>query len=146
MKTKICVAVATIAMILFAGTVQAQTKPYTNGSVWDVTFIQIKPGMGDDYVASLKTTWKAMHEEGIKQGLILSYKILWGASANPDDWEMMLMEEYKSMAAMESAEDKWEAISKTVVGGDDAMKTLMQSRTPMREIYGSKMMREIHFK
>jgi len=32
--------------------------PYTQGTVWSLSFIRVVPGMGDDYLRSLGTTWK----------------------------------------------------------------------------------------
>jgi len=55
-----------------------------------VSFIKTNANMSEDYIKSLKTTWKAVHDEAIKQGLILSYKILVGTAANPEDWDIML--------------------------------------------------------
>ena len=78
--------------------------------------------------------------------MIVSYKILQGTAANPEDWDVMLMTEYKSMAAMEGQEEKWEAISKKVIGGEEAMKKLNESRVSMRTIYGGKLLREVVYK
>ena len=99
-----------------------------------------------DYLKNLKNNWKATHDEAVKQGLIVSYKILEGASANPEDWDIMLMTEYKSLSAMEGADEKWDAISKKIIGGEDAMKKLNESRVSMRTIYGGKLLREVVYK
>jgi len=86
-----------------------------------------------------------VHDEAIKQGLILSYKILEGTAANPEDWNIMLLAEYKNLASMAGTEDKWDAIEKKVVGNDDAQKKLNETRVNMRTIYGGKMLREVIF-
>ena len=31
----------------------ASTAPYTEGSVWEITMVHVKPGMGDDYLKGL---------------------------------------------------------------------------------------------
>jgi hypothetical protein len=41
--------------------------------------------MSTEYINSLKANWKLTHDEAVKQGLILSYKILAGDASNPDD-------------------------------------------------------------
>jgi len=124
----------------------AQTKMFKDGTVWDVSFIKVKPNMGLEYLNSLKTNWKAVNDEAIKQGLILSYKILAGDAANPEDWDIMLMVEYKNLGAMEGNDDKWDALRKTVLGGDDAMKATNQARVNVRDIYGGKILREVIYK
>src|ERR1039457_5225647 len=97
-------------VVLFTATTTtfAQDRGYKHGSVWSVGFIKTGPNMSMDYIKSLKTTWKAVADEAVKQGLILSYKILEGTAANPDDWNIMLMQEYKNMAAFDGNEDKWD--------------------------------------
>ncbi len=135
----------TVALLLAMSTsIFAQTtKAYKDGTVWSVTFVKLKANMGDEYLKGLKTTWNAVSAEGVKQGLLVSYKILQGSASNPDDFDVILMQEYKSLAAMEGNDDKWDAIEKKIVGGEDAMKTLNQNRVSMREIYGHKLMREV---
>jgi hypothetical protein len=118
MKTKILLLIVVLAFV-FSTNSFAQERTYKNGSAWTVAFVQVKNGMSLDYLNSLKTTWKAVQDEGIKQGLILSYKILEGTASNPDDWQIMLMVEYKNLAGMDGNEDKWDAIQKNVVGGEE---------------------------
>ena len=142
MKTKITFFIVVLA-IVFSLNSFAQDRTYKNGSAWAVSFIQVKNGMGGDYLNSLKTTWKAVQDEAIKQGLILSYKVLEGQASNPDDWQIMLMIEYKNLASMEGNEDKWDAISKKVVGSEEDQKKLREMRLNMRTMYGTKTMREI---
>ncbi len=124
----------------------AQVRSYKDGSVWAVSFVQVKNGNGIDYLNSLKTTWKAVQDEAIKQGLSLSYKILEGTAANPEDWQIMLMVEYKNLASMESNNEKWEAIQSKVVGSEADQKKLQEIRMNMRTIFGSKLVREVVYK
>ena len=114
MKTRILVLIFALTMVLTVNSF-AQERTFKQGSAWTVAFVQVKNGMGVDYINSLKTTWRAVQEEGIKQGLILSYKILEGNASNPDDWQIMLMVEYKNLASMDGNDDKWDAIQKKVV-------------------------------
>lgn len=145
MKTRILLLVVVLVIALSTNSF-AQERTYKAGSAWAVSFVQVKNGMGVDYINSLKTTWKAVQDEGIKQGLILSYKVFEGNASNPDDWQIMLMVEYKNMAAMEGNEDKWNAISKKVVGSEDDQKKLRDIRVNMRTMYGTKLMREVVYK
>ena len=132
--------------LTFSSSLSAQDRSYKNGSVWEVGFIKVSANMTDEYIDNLKNNWKATHDEAMKQGLIVSYKILQGVASNPDDWDIMLMTEYKSLATMEGQEEKWEAISKKVIGGEEAMKKLNESRVSMRTIYGGKLLREVVYK
>ena len=134
-------------MVLIIGTrTFAQERVYKDGSVWNVSFVKTNYGMSNDYIANLKTTWKAVHDEALTQGLILSYKILNGSSANPEDWNILLLVEYKNLASLEGQDDKWDAIYKKVIGDEATMKQLRESRVSMRTIYGEKLLREVVYK
>lgn len=124
----------------------AQDRQYTSGTVWTVSMVKTKANMGVEYLNSLKANWKAINDEAKAQGLILSYKILEGRAANPEDYDIILMVETKDMASMEGTEVKLDAIRKKVMGGDDAVKTVNQARANVRDMYGSKVMREVIYK
>jgi len=145
MKTKLVLLIVLFFVTLSVNSF-AQERMYQNGSAWSVGFIQVKNGMNKEYLNSLRNTWKVVQDEGIKQGLILSYKVFEGNASNPDDWQIMLMVEYKDLASMEGNEDKWDAIQKKVVGNDEDQKKLRELRVNMRTMYGTKILREVKFK
>lgn len=145
MKTRNLLLIALLLVAMSASSF-AQERTYKTGSTWTVSFVQVKNGMSRDYLNSLKTTWKAVQDEAIKQGLILSYKVFDGNASNPDDWQIMLMVEFKNLASMEGNEEKWEAIQKKVVGSEEDQKKLREMRVNMRTMYGTKTMREIVYK
>jgi len=145
MKKSLNILLVVVAMTIGASAF-GQDKPYKDGTVWTVSLIKSATNMGDQYLTNLKSTWVAVHEEAVRQGLILSYKVLAGSSAKPEDWDIMLHTEYKSMAGMEGQDDKWDAIFKKIVGNEDAQKKLSESRVSMRTIYGEKLMREVSYK
>jgi hypothetical protein len=145
MKARI-VLVIVLLVVVFSTSSFAQDRTYKDGSAWTVSFVQIKNGQGIDYLNSLKTTWKAVQDEAIKQGLIVSYKIFEGTASNPDDWQIMLMVEYKNLAGMEGNEEKWDAIQKKVVGNEEDQKKLREIRMNMRTMYGTKLLREVVYK
>jgi len=146
MKSKLQIILLSLMLVAAQTVTKAQTRLFKDGNVWEVSFIKTKPNMGTEYLNSLKANWKAIHDEAIKQGLVLSYKMLAGNASNPQDWDVMLMVEYKNLAAMEGNDDKWDAIMKNVMGGDEAMKSTNEKRVNIREIYGSKVLREVVYK
>lgn len=145
MKSRILLVIVLLVVVFSTGSI-AQDRTYKSGSAWAVSFVQVKNGMGLDYLNSLGKTWKTVQDEAIKQGLILSYKILEGNASNPDDWQIMLMVEYKNLASMEGNEDKWDAIQKKVVGNEEDQKKLREIRVNMRTMYGTKLLREVVYK
>ncbi len=120
--------------------------PYTEGPVWNITMVKAKYGLGDEYVKGLAKTFKSSLEEAKKQDLILDYKILLGTAATPQDFDILLMVESKNMAALDNAREKFDPIARKTVGTPDEQRGMAVKRLDIREIMGSKLMREITLK
>lgn len=120
--------------------------PYTEATVWAITMVKTKAGMSDDYIKGLAKTYKAAMDEEKKANLVVSYKILMGDSSNAADYNMLLMVEYKNMAAFDGLRDKMEPIAQKVLGGEDERRQAAVKRLEVREILGNKVMREITLK
>ena len=134
-----------VVLALTAGVVAlAQVnRPYRNGSVWDIGFIRMKPGMESAYLDYVATDWKKHQEELKKDGQILSYKVLTTESHGANDWNIMLMTEYKDMATKEANEAKEDALYQRVIGNDDKQRQGYRERLEIREVMGGRLAREI---
>jgi hypothetical protein len=120
--------------------------PYTEGPVWTVTMVKTKAGMTDEYLKSLAKTLKASLEEAKKQNLVLDYKVLLGNAATLQDFDILILVESKNMAAQDNAREKFDPITRKVVGTIDQQQALQVKRLDIREIVGTKLMREITLK
>ena len=118
----------------------------TGKPVWNVTMVKTKYGMTDDYLKGLAKTFKGTLEEAKKQNLILDYKILLGDAAAPHDFDILLLVESKNMAAFDNAREKFDPIARKVEGSPDQQRATATQRVELREILGSKLMREITLK
>jgi hypothetical protein len=136
----------TVVLMLFAQAGLAQDKPYKEGSIWAVTFIKVKPGMFDNYIRDLASNRKPLMEQAKKDGLILSEKMLAGDSSSREDFDLILMVEYKNWAAFDGLSDKFRALAQKIVGSEDKQTQMMVKRTDVREIVGTKNMQEISYK
>ena len=132
------------SVTLLAATVFAQvSRPYRNGSVWNIAFIRVKPGMNEAYMSYLTGQWKATQEEMKKNGLILSYKVISTEGHSSNDFNMMLMTEYKDLATMEANEQKEESIAQKVVGNDQAQMQGYKDRSEIRDVLANRLCREL---
>ena len=120
--------------------------PYTEGPVWTVTMVKTKTGMTDEYLKELAKSLKGTLEEAKKQNLVLDYKILLGNPATPQDFNILIMVESKNMAAQDNTREKFDPIARKVVGTTDQQQALQVKRLDIREIMGTKLMREITLK
>ena len=120
--------------------------PYTEGPVWNITMVKVKPGMGDEYLKGLAKTLKGTLDEAKKQNLVLDYKILLGNAGTPQDFDILIMVESKNMAALDNGREKFDPITRKVVGTTDQQQAMAVKRLDIREIMGTKLMREITLK
>jgi hypothetical protein len=138
---------AILFVLLFAAVpVNAQDKPWTEGSVWSLSMIRVKPGMFDVYMREILPMRKKINEEAKKQGLLVSSHVLTGNALGRDDWDVLFMDEYKNWAAFDGISAKFDAIMSKIVGSEDKQVQLMMKRTEVREIMGDKTMQELIIK
>jgi len=145
-KTMQIVALAALSLGIASLCVAQSDAPYTEGPVWTVTMVKTKAGMSDEYLKELAKTLKTSLEEAKKQNLVVDYKILLGNAATPQDFNILIMVESKNMAAQDNAREKFDPIARKVVGTTDQQQAIQVKRLDIREIVGTKLMREITLK
>ena len=143
---KLALCAMSTSLALWAQPSLAQDKPYKEGTVWSVTLIKVKPGMLDTYLRDLASARKKLMEEAKKQGLFVSEKLFIGSASNRDDWDLMIMEEYKNWASFDGLSDKFDALSKKLIGPEEKQVEMMVKRLETREIVGEKVLQEITLK
>ncbi len=129
----------------------AQEKSlYKEGNVWSLTFVRTGANKTVEYINQLTKTWVASMEEAKKEGLVLDYKILSGNASNKEDYYLILMIENKSLADFDpnpEREAKFDAIEKKIrenMKGD--FQKVVDNYAQIRQIFGTKVMRELHLK
>ncbi|MGB8918209.1 MAG: hypothetical protein WCC89_15240, partial [Candidatus Sulfotelmatobacter sp.] len=135
-----------VFVLLFAPSMFAQ-EHYTEGPIWRVTLIRVKPTHMDDYLTSLRQSTKAVYEESKKQGSIIDYKVfLKETKNNPEDWDICIAVEYKNHAALDGLAAKGEAVRDKILGGKAPAQQLNEKRAEIREIVSSELLQEIFLK
>jgi hypothetical protein len=133
-------------LLLLAPALLAQ-EHYTEGPVWRVTLVRVKPGQMDAYLTSLQQSTKPLLDEQKKQGMIMDYKIFLKATKNsPEDWDVSLAIEYKNHAALDGLTAKGEAVRDKILGGKQQGQQLTEKRLEMRETISSDLIEEIYLK
>jgi len=147
MKKYLTLAASAALFITSAGLCWAQSDaPYNEGPVWRISMIKTKPGMTDDYLKGLAKTLKGEMEEFKKQSIILDYKIMIGETATPQDYDILIMVESKDMASLDNLRERTDPIANKIVGSADKQRATAVKRLEIREIMGTKLMREITLK
>ena len=142
---------ARIWCILFLITATTESvlaqEHYTEGPLWRVSLVRVKPNKMDDYLASLRQATKPLLDEEKRNGTILDYKIFLKETNNgPQDWDIALAIEYKNHAALDGLAAKGEAARDKILGGKRQAQEVGEKRQEIRELLSSELMQEITLK
>ena len=133
-------------LLLLAPCLLAQ-EHYTEGPIWRVQLIRVKPTQMDAYLTSLRQSTKPLIEEEKRTGMIMDYKIFLKETKNgPEDWDICVAVQYKNHAAMDGLAAKGEAARDKIMGGKQAAQQLGEKRAEIREIVSSELLQEIFLK
>lgn len=133
-----------VCLLLLGASVYAQmVRPTHAGTVWELSFIHVKPGMDTAYEKYLASDWKREQETLKAEGIILSYKVIEAEAHSPNDWDLMLMVEYKDLASREANEDKADAMLQKMFGGDEKVMQGYKERAEIRDVLGTRVAREL---
>ncbi|MDR0902317.1 MAG: hypothetical protein LBM92_06075 [Opitutaceae bacterium] len=117
--------------------------PYTEGPVWELTLVRTRHGMADEYLRSITKTFWAVMDEAKKEGIILDYKVLYGLTSSPADFDILLMTQTKNYAYRDKARELLDPIVKRLEGDAQKQRQTTGQRLDMRDVLGYKHMREI---
>ncbi len=135
-----------VFLLLLAPALLAQ-EHYTEGPIWRIQLIRVKPTHMDDYLASLRKSTKPFIEEQKRQGMIVDYKVfLKETKHSPEDWDICVAVQYKNYAAMDGLAAKGESVRDKVLGGKGPAQELSEKRAEIREIISSELLEEIFLK
>src|SRR5574341_2478018 len=116
-RQRVLMGLLVATLLLLSVSVYAQmSRPWRNGSVWQIAFIRVKPGMDTAYLTYLTGDWKKEQEAMKAEGMVLSYKVIQTEGHTAGDWNLMLMTEYKDLATMEANESKADALAQRTIG------------------------------
>jgi len=122
------------------------SAPYNEGPVWTLTMIKTKTGLADEYIKQITGTVKPVYDAEKKEKIILDYKILNGEASDPHDFNILILVEYPNWAAFDTLRNKMDPVVAKVMGSEEQRKELAVKRLDVREILGTKTMREITLK
>src|SRR6266478_2175225 len=98
-----------LVLLLFVVPALFAQEHYTEGPIWRVQLIRVKPNQMDAYLSSLRQSTKPLIEEEKKQGVIMDYKVfLKETKSGPEDWDIAIAIQYKNHAAMDGLAAKGE--------------------------------------
>ena len=144
-KQRVVAGVLAVCLLLLGAAVYAQmVRPTHEGSVWELSFIRMKPGFESAYMKYLAGDWKKEQEAMKAEGITLSYKVIGTEAHTTGDWNLILMVEYKNLATMEANAAKADALAQRIFpGGDEKVMQGYKERSEIREVMGTRLAREV---
>ena len=135
------------AFVLLLATAVFAQEHYSEGPVWRVSLIRVKPTAMDAYLTSLRQSSKPILDQQKKDGTIMDYKVFLKETKNsPEDWDLCLAIEYKNHAAMDGLVAKGEMLRDKILGGKQPAQQLADKRQEIREVISSELLQEIVLK
>jgi hypothetical protein len=120
-------------------------RNYKEGTAWVVTFIKHKAGQDIFYLNALADVWRKQQEALKKEGVILSYKVLQTNATRLEDYNIMLLVEYKDIKSWEANADKQAVILEKIAQENPASWKVLND-DKVYEYFGSNVSKEIIFK
>lgn len=119
---------------------------YDEGPVWQIMTFKAPPGRVE---VSLRNTSKVWHQQlklAKEMGFMTDYKVLTKWAANPNDWNIMVIEIFPNWAAYDSFWENWDKVDEQTVYTDEFRK-IMESMEPSgTQFLGTVFAREIFLK
>jgi hypothetical protein len=146
MKKPILLLLAAILTISTAVTRAEEDHAYTQGPVVIVSFVRTEPGMFEDYMRYLGSTYKHIMDGYKKQGTIIDYAIYQARPRDPQDADLILTVTYKNMAAFDDLQARTDAGAKQAFGSLSKAASASVDRGKFRKEVGSQMVRQLILK
>jgi hypothetical protein len=125
---------------------QQSPRPYSEGAVRSVSYIRVKPGRFDDYMAYLAGPYKQFMDAQKKAGIITGWAVYNSPGRDEKDWNIVLTTDFKNMAALDNLDDRTDPIVKQVMGSNEKANEGMVKRGEMRDLVGNRLLRELIIK
>jgi L-rhamnose mutarotase len=146
MKSPLLMLLAAILASSASVTRAQEDHAYTQGPVVIVSFVRTEPGMFEEYLRYLDTTYKPLMEEYKKQGVITDYAVYQALPRDAQDADLVLTVTYKNMAAFDDLQARTDPSLKKVFGSLPKAASAAVDREKLRKQVGSQMVRQLILK
>jgi hypothetical protein len=146
MKKPVLLLLAAILTISTSVTRAQEDHAYTQGPVVIVSFVRTQPGMFEDYMRYLDTTYKRLLDEYKKQGIIVDYAVFQALPRDSQDADLILTVTYKNMAAFDDLQARTDPAVRQIFGSLPKAASASADREKVRKQLGSQMVRQLILK
>ncbi len=143
---RLLVPLGIVCLLGLAAQASAQ-QYYTEGPVWRVNYLNVKPGKFNDSLKDLSENFNKVMMQAKAQGLILEHRVFLNAtSTGPDDWDIATAVLYKGYGALDGLAGKMDPITLKHYGSAEARTQAGAKRADLWTTVSSVLGREIVLK
>jgi len=148
-KMKLAAALAILActsIYSLPAVAQDHERNWENGNVIATSEVHIEPGMLNAYMNDLRGLWRVFLDQQIKDGNVVSYRILSNAFARDGEPDLILVTEHPNWAAFDLSSEYYDDLTKRLQGSLDKSRQATIDRGKLRRLGGNSVYQELKFK
>jgi hypothetical protein len=107
-----------------------QSPSDSDKPVWTMEILRVKSGMFGSTLGYLDDNWMSVRAEAKRQGAILSYNRIADQDSRKNDWNIVLLTEFKDSVAYDAREKLFASIRKQLPNNTSAV-----MRVPQEDLY-----------
>jgi hypothetical protein len=117
---------------------------YTEGPIWRVVLVKIKPGKTTDFWTDVRKNLKPTYEAYKREKVILDYAVyLKSTTENEGDWDVGIALQYPNYAALDGLAARTDPITLQVYGSREARAAAAAKRPENGTLVASFLMRQV---
>lgn len=89
-------------------------NPPKPGTVWVVDYVKVMPGRRAAFDDYRRSAWLPARLQAVKEGLIVSFKVLEAPAGAKLDYDLQLMTEFPLKESVAASEPRWQEILKSI--------------------------------
>jgi hypothetical protein len=127
-------------------TARVALETYQEGPVWQIMTFRTGPGKTEAYLKNIAKVWEHQLKLAVKKDVLIDYKVLTKWSSSPDDWNVMVIEIFPSMASYDTFWEDWADIDSETVDLPEFAERFEQLEKTGTEFLGTVFAREVRLK
>lgn len=127
-------------------TARVALETYDEGPVWQIMTFRTAPGKTELQLKNIALVWEHQLKLAVRKEVLVDYKVLTKWSANPGDWNIMVIEIFPNMASYDTFWKDWAAIDVETVDTPEFQKRLERMQPSGTEFLGTVFAREVRLK
>jgi hypothetical protein len=142
---------AILGLLALQQTAHSQTarvalETYEEGPVWQIMTFRTAPGQTEAHLKNIATVWEHQLKLAVEKNVLVDYKVLTKWASSPDDWNIMVIEIFPSMASYDTFWEDWAAIDAETIDTPEFRERFGRLEKTGTEFLGTVFAREVRLK